>query len=321
MKDTDQALRVAIIGTGYIAGRHAAALKAMPNIIIVGHVDVVPEGAQKAATQWGGNAYTSADELLKNEQIDAVWLCVPPFAHGNLEQTFLDHSIPMYIEKPVGVDVAQPTEIAKAIADKNAIVNVGYYWRCLEVIPKLKAMLAETPPHLVRIAYHGPTAPAPWWRVQTKSGGQVVEQATHLVDTARFLLGEATVLHSLTEHHDRPEFPDTDIATATAALLQFENGVFGTLTTTCILDSFVDTTIEFLCDGRKITLSLKEMHIDTADGRTTESTGTDPLVLADQAFIAAVQANDPSKLPCPYPDALRTQELCYNIQAATKEGN
>lgn len=314
-------MNVAIVGTGYIAGRHAAALAAMENIHIVGHVDVVLEGAQKAAEQWGGNAYTSADDLLAHEQVDAVWLCVPPFAHGDLERTFLAHNVPMYIEKPVGVDVKQPKELAKEIRDKNAIVNVGYYWRCLEVIPKLKAMLAETPPHLVRIAYHGPTAPAAWWRVQSKSGGQIVEQATHLVDIARYLLGDAEVVSAKVSYHDRPEFPDMDIATATAALLQFEGGLFGSLTATCVLGSFVDTTIEFMCEGRKITLSLREMHIDTPEGRQTESTGEDPLVIADRAFIDAVNTKDASKLPCPYDEALKTQELCYNIQAnATKEG-
>jgi predicted dehydrogenase len=313
-------MNIAIVGTGYIAGRHAAALSAMEDVTIAGHIDVTQEAAQKGADQWGGKAYTSAEDLLADVQVDAVWLCVPPFAHGALERTFLEHGVPMYIEKPVGVDVAQPQTIAKEIADRQVIVNVGYYWRCLEVMPKLQKMLAETPPQLVRIAYHGPTAPAPWWHIQAKGGGQVVEQATHLVDTARFLVGEAKVLSANASHYNREEYPKLDIATATTALLQFENGVIGSLTATCVLESFVDTTIEFLCDGRKITLSLKEMHIDTAEGRTTESTGEDPLVLADRAFIAAVANKDASLLPCTYDEAVATQKLCYEIQTTAEQG-
>lgn len=309
-------MNVALVGTGYIAGRHAAALKAMENITIVGHVDITKEIAQIAADTWGGNAYDSVAELLQHEQVDAVWVCVPPFAHGDIETTFLETGVPMYIEKPVGVDMELPSKIGQAIAGKQAIVNVGYYWRCLEVLPKLRAMLAETPPQMVRIAYHGPTAPAGWWRVKAKSGGQVVEQATHLIDTARVLLGEAQVEKALTAHHERAAFPGADIATSTAALLQFEGGLFGTFTATCVLDSFVDTAIEFFCEGRKITLSLKELHIDTAEGRFTESTGEDPLVLADRAFIDAVTNNDPTTLPCSYAEALKTQQLCFDIEAA-----
>jgi predicted dehydrogenase len=312
-------MNVAIIGTGYIAGRHATALQTLKDIEIVGHVDVVPEGARKAAEQFGGRAYTSAKELLDSETIDAAWLCVPPFAHGELEALFLERGIPMYIEKPVGVDVDGPSAIAEKIADKNAIVNVGYYWRCMEIMPKLQQMLAETPPRLVRAAYHGPTAPAAWWQVQAKSGGQIVEQATHLVDIARYLLGEATVVSAVAAHQPRKAYPDMDIATASAAILQFDSGVFGTLTATCVLDSFIDTGIEFMCEGRKISLSLKELAVETAEGRTVESTGTDPLVIADQAFIDAVRANDTSKLPCPYDEALRTQQLGYSIYQAAKE--
>jgi myo-inositol 2-dehydrogenase/D-chiro-inositol 1-dehydrogenase len=314
-------MNIAIVGTGYIAGRHAGALSAMDDVAIVGHVDISLEGAQKAADQWGGRAYTSAAELLAAESVDAVWLCVPPFAHGALEQTFLEAGVPMYIEKPVGVDIDQPSELAAAIADKQAIVNVGYYWRCMESMPKLKQLLAETPPQLVRIAYHGPTAPAPWWHKQAKGVGQVVEQATHLVDTARLLLGEAEVLSATASHFDRPAYPDLDIATATTATLRFESGVIGTMTATCVLDSFVDTTIEFLCEGRKISLSLKELSIDSADGRSTESTGEDPLVLADKAFINAVSTGDTSLLPCPYSEALATQKLCYTIQSRAEGAN
>jgi predicted dehydrogenase len=312
-------MKVAIIGTGYIAGRHAAALAAMDDVTIVGHVDVTKEGAQKAADQWGGTAYTSAADLVAAEKPDAVWVCVPPFAHGDIERTFLEADIPMYIEKPVGVSTEQPAQLLALMQEKQALVNVGYYWRCMEIMPRLQQLLADTPPRMVRLAYHGPTAPAPWWRVQAKSGGQVVEQATHLVDTARFLLGDATIMSATAAHHDRAEFEGTDIATATAALLQFKDGLFGTLTATCVLDSFVDTCIEFFCDGRKITLSLKEMHIDDAEGRHTESTGDDPLVLADQAFIQAVTQHDPSLLPCPYGEALATQILCCGIQTAADE--
>jgi len=123
-------------------------------------------------------------------------------------------------------------------------------------------------------------------------------------------------VQSMATHHDRPAYPDMDIATTTAALLQFDSGLIGSLTATCVLDSFVDTSIEFFADGRKITLSLKEMHVDTADGRTTESTGEDPLILADRAFIAAVRDHDPAAVPCSYEAALATQTLCCNIQDA-----
>lgn len=306
-------MKVGIIGTGYIAGRHADALQAMDGIEIVGFVDVSPEALQSAVDTWGGRAYDSTEALIAGESPDAVWICVPPFAHGDAERACIAHGVPMYIEKPVGTDTQLPSELAREIADSGLVVNVGYYWRCMEALPKLQAMLAETPPFLVRLAYHGPTAPAAWWRRQDKSGGQVVEQATHLIDTARHLLGEAVVLQAQAGMRTRPAFPDMDIAPATAALLRFGGGLPASFTATCVLSSFVDTSIEFLCEGRKITLSLKELAIDDADGRRVEPTGEDPLVRADRAFIAAIGATDPSAVPCSYEDAVRTLQLCQDI--------
>jgi hypothetical protein len=47
--------------------------------------------------------------------------------------------------------------------------------------------------------------------------------------------------------------------------------------------------------------------------------GRDPLVIADERFLAAVRERDPSLLVCDYADALCTQELCCRVRDAAKE--
>jgi predicted dehydrogenase len=309
-------MRVAIVGTGYIAGRHAEALAAMAGEDapeIVGFLDVAPDAAAQAAQKWGGKPYADIDEMLEDARPQAVWICVPPFAHGAVESACLRKGVALYIEKPIGTDTDGPQAIADEIARSDSLVNVGYYWRCIEAMPRLKALLDETPPRLVRAAWHGLTPPAPWWGVQEKSGGQMVEQATHLVDTMRWLLGEATVSYATARHTDRPEFPDLDVATVTAAALEFGE-VPALISATCVLGNTTDANIEFYCDGRKITLGRAELTIETPDDKAVEELGSDPLVLADEAFLKAVRTGDASLLPCPYDDALRTQQLCVDIQ-------
>jgi predicted dehydrogenase len=290
----------------------------MDGIEVVGFVDVVPKAAAQAAAKWGGKAYDSIDTLLDEGAPQAVWICVPPFAHGEVELACIRRGVALYIEKPIGTDTAGPQAVAEAIAQTGALVNVGYYWRCIEVMPRLKTLLAETPPRLVRAAWHGLTPPAPWWGVQSRSGGQMVEQATHLADTMRWLLGEADVRYATASHTTRPEFPDLDVATVTAAALDF-SGIPALVSATCVLGNTTDANIEFYCDGRKITLSRTELTIETLDGKATEELGGDPLVLADRAFIEAVQTGDAGILPCSYADAMRTQQLCVDIQSQAVE--
>lgn len=75
-------LRVGCVGMGFIAGRHLGALTAMPDVEVVAVADPDVERAQAAAGRVAARAYDDGLALLATEDLDAVWLCVPPFAHG-----------------------------------------------------------------------------------------------------------------------------------------------------------------------------------------------------------------------------------------------
>ncbi|MFC6087937.1 Gfo/Idh/MocA family protein [Saccharothrix lopnurensis] len=303
-------MRAALVGTGYIAGRHAEALTGL-GVEIVGHVG---RAAPERAARWGGRPYATTAGLLAAEEVDAAWVCVPPDAHGDIEFALIGRGVPFYVEKPVGVDLATPRRIAAALAERGTTACAGYYWRAAEVVPELRRMLAETPPHLVRAAWHGSVPPAPWWRVAARGGGQVVEQATHLVDLARFLLGEAEVLHAVSRHSALPVHPDLDVATVSAATLRFASGAVGTFTATPVLHATVDAGIEFCCEGRRLTLTNRVLRREDASGVHEVPIGRDPLVIADERFLAAVRRGEPGLVVCDYADAVRTQELCCRVR-------
>ena len=77
-------LRVACVGTGFIAGEHLRALSDLPEVDVVAVAATQPERADQAAARYGARAYADGLTLLEAEELDAVWLCVPPFAHGAL---------------------------------------------------------------------------------------------------------------------------------------------------------------------------------------------------------------------------------------------
>ncbi|MEU4442401.1 Gfo/Idh/MocA family oxidoreductase [Actinosynnema sp. NPDC050801] len=308
-------MKVALIGAGYIAGRHAAALTGL-GVEIVGHVG--RSGVEEAAARWGGRAYRDTAGLLAREDVDAAWICVPPAAHGGIEHALIERGVPFYVEKPIGTNLDVPRGIGAALRDGGPMACAGYYWRGMEVIPELRRMLAETPPHLVRAAWHGLVPPVPWWRVGARSGGQVVEQATHLYDLARFLLGEAEVVHAVARDVPLAGYPDLDVAAVSAATLAFDSGALGVFTATCVLHATVDAGIEFHCEGRKVTLTNRVLRREDADGSHEVPIGRDPLVIADERFLAAVRDQDPGLLVCDYADALRTQELCCRVRDAAR---
>ena len=304
-------MKVALIGAGYIAGRHAAALTGL-GVEVVGHVGGA--GAEQAAARWGGRVYRDTAALVAHEDLDAAWVCVPPSAHGEIEHALIDGGVPFYVEKPIGVDLDVPRRVDAALRESGVMAGAGYYWRGMEVVPELRRMLAETPPHLVRAAWHGLVPPVRWWRVGAESGGQVVEQATHLYDLARFLVGEAEVVHAAARHVPLDDHPELDVAAVSTATLAFDSGAVGVFTATCVLHATVDAGVEFYCEGRKLTLTNKVLRREDAGGSHEISVGRDPLVIADERFLTAVRERDPGHLVCDYADALRTQELCCRVR-------
>lgn len=308
-------VKIGIVGTGQIAQRHLNAFQQIEGAEIAGHVGTSAEKANHAAAQWGGRGYTSLDDLIAGERPDAVWITVPPDQHGQLEFTLLEHGIPFLIEKPLSADRAIAERINDAITQKNALVAVGYNWRALDTLPRLRETLALNPPRLIVGAFHVNTPPAVWWRHQAQSGGQMVEQATHLIDLSRALVGEGKLLCAHSPVFERPTYPDADIAGVSAALIRFENGVLGSYSASNIQSGGGRVELQFICEGALITLTRASITYQSGDAKTVDHAEQDSYAAQNRAFLDAIRQNDPSLIYSTYADALLTHRLCHEIVA------
>ncbi len=310
-------MNIAMIGTGGMAQHHLKVLAHEPGVQIVGHVSPTPEHRMAAAERWGGGAYASCEELIEHESIDAAWIAVPPGAHGAIELCLIEHGIPFFVEKPLSVDRETAIDIGKALQEQELIVGVGYHWRAMETIPEVRRILADNPARMILAAWHDATPAPSWWRKQAQSGGQMVEQATHLFDIARHLLGEARVLEARGSRHERPSYPEADIADVSAALLQFDAGVIGVFTATCLLERAAAVQVQLVCEGLLITITREGVSYETGWERREVRLRESPVATEDRAFLEAVRQSDPSLLFSSYEDALRTHHLTFDVLKTT----
>src|SRR5690625_391269 len=95
-------IRVGVVGAGGMAQNHLQNVTEMDDAEIVAVCDIVQENAEKATQQYGGKAFSNFEEMLDNEPLDALFLCVPPFAHGEMEEQAASRGIHVLVEKPVG---------------------------------------------------------------------------------------------------------------------------------------------------------------------------------------------------------------------------
>jgi predicted dehydrogenase len=309
-------MRIAMIGAGGIARRHLDVLRVEPEVEIVGHVARTRASAERQAAHAGGRAHDDVPSLLAAETPDAAIVTVPPDVHGEGERALIEARVPYLVEKPLSADRATGERLAEAALAAGLPVAVGYHWRALDTLPEVRSRLSEAPVRMVLGAWHDVIPHPDWWRVRARSGGQMVEQATHLVDLARHLVGEPALLAAQGTVPDEPLLPGADVADASAALLRFPGGVPGVMTATCALAGRARVHLELACRGLHVVVDQDAVRYD--DGREVREvrTGADPFAIQDRAFLDAVRTDDPSRVLCGLEDARVTHRLTHDILEA-----
>ncbi len=86
-------LKIGFIGAGGIAGAHVAGLRKMADVQLVAFSDVQEERAARLAADTGAKVFTDWLKMLDTEQMDAVYICVPPHVHGAPELACVERKL------------------------------------------------------------------------------------------------------------------------------------------------------------------------------------------------------------------------------------
>ena len=306
--------RIGFVGAGGVAARHAGMLSELRGVRVVAVTDPASDRAERFANTFGTATAPDVDRLLSTE-LDAVYVCVPPAAHGPIEEAVVDAGLPMFVEKPLSVDTATAARVAAAVRRAGVVTAVGHHWRYADSVCRAARLLAGRQVRLVLGSWLDRVPPVSWWTSRQLSGGQVVEQAVHVLDLARLLVGEVTQVGAMAG--GRLPDPQADIDTSTAAVLRFAGGAVGTLAATCVLPVKRRAGLEIYADG--LELSVLEDSLVVRDERDGEQTWpVDPDVAkraADLAFVDAVRGRG-DDIRVSYGEALRTHQLACAVAAS-----
>ena len=257
--------------------------------------------------------------MLDAEELDAVYICVPPFAHGEPERACIERGLPFFVEKPISLDIDVAEEIAGLVEAAGLVTAAGYHWRYLDTMDEARAHLANNPAHLIQGFWLDQTPPPQWWWDQDSSGGQVIEQATHVIDAARFLAGDVVEVFGMSARRDRPDFAGLTVPTASAATLRFASGAIANISATCLLRWNHRVGIHVFADGLAMEISDHDLMVDTGRGRPVRRADGDPVWRQDRDFIEAVQGRA-NHIRCPYAEALKTHRVALAVARSAREG-
>ncbi len=306
-----------MVGAGGVAERHARCLLAMDGVDIVAVADVDGERARALADRCGAVSATEPAAVTARDDVDAVYICLPPFAHGEPEMLAVEAGLPFFVEKPVGRDLATAEDVGRAVRQHDALTATGYHWRYYDTVERAAALVAERPVRLATASWMDKVPPVSWWPYRDGSGGQFVEQVTHVLDLLRVLVGEVRTVHAVGARFAAAEGDVDDVAAAT---LGFTNGALGSVVATSLLTAKHRAGVELFGEG--FVLALDEDALVVSDGGSQERVAptVDGRSACDHAFIGAVRGGDRRRIRAPYGEALRTHRLACALSDASRQG-
>lgn len=309
--------RIAIVGAGGVAQRHAQVLSSLDDVRVVAVSDLDEEAATALAATCDAPAFTDVEQALDASAPDAVYVCVPPFAHGLPEKAVLARRLPLFVEKPVAADLATAEELGALVEDAGVVTGTGYHWRYLDVLDEARSLLSDSPALLAHGSWLDKRPPVGWWPYADRSGGQFVEQVTHLLDLARVLLGEATSVYAVGIRDDETE---GDVDDATVATVRFASGAVATFTATSLLAAKHEASLQTF--GRRLRLEVSESGLVVDDGTSprTREPAADARVEVDRDFVAVVRGEH-GATRAPYAEALASHRLGWAITESARTGS
>ncbi|MDD5677116.1 MAG: Gfo/Idh/MocA family oxidoreductase [Kiritimatiellae bacterium] len=235
-------IRIAFIGTGNIVPAHLRYLKTRRDVRIAGLCDILREQAVKRQVEYGGEVFTDYHEMLDRIKPEAVWLCTPPGVRREPLLACADRGIPVFCEKPVERQESAAVVTARELTRRKAHVQVGYVFRSLPAVQRLRALMQDDPIHLVQSFYGcnvSLTMGLPvWFYDKTKSGGALVDQATHNLDLLRYLFGEVREVHGYARNPVHRKRKTYTIDETLGLVFTFASGMLGSHMHTWVGDAW-----------------------------------------------------------------------------------
>jgi predicted dehydrogenase len=309
-------LRVALVGAGGVGARHARTLSGFDDVDLVAICDPVATSAEVLAREVRARHVPDLTGLLTSG-LDAVWLCVPPFAHGDPELSLVRAGVPFFVEKPLAANLGVAEQVAAAVASAGLPTATGYHWRHLDTVERARDALAGTAVRLVDARWWSSTPPPAWWSRRGRSGGQVVEQATHLLDLVRLLAGEVVEVVGASAPSSAG---GRDVADADAAVLRLASGAVGTVSVSCVLPALTAAALEVVGDGVALELTETALRVRTREGEVRAEPAVDARTAVDRAFVDLLSGGSASPGIVDVAEALRTHRLAWAVSEAARTG-
>jgi predicted dehydrogenase len=187
-------IRIAIVGLGKMGLSHLAILRTHSQMNVVAVCDTFRMLLNGLNRYTGLRTYSSFEEMLEKEALDAVLIATPSRLHASMVKQALSKNLHVFCEKPFCLDVEEGRELAALAQWKGLINQVGYHCRFVGTFAEAKRLLASGligEIHHIRAEAYGPVVlrsrGLTWRSKKPEGGGCLYDYACHAIDLIQFL--------------------------------------------------------------------------------------------------------------------------------------
>jgi predicted dehydrogenase len=169
-------------------------MSTIPECNLKGVVDIREQVARSVADQYRCKSYKDYQQVLEENHVDAVIICTPPNTHSEIAIFFLENGVHVICEKPFAINSAQATLMVQKAEEKECLLMMASKFRYVEDIIRAKGIVESGilgDIVLFENVFCSKVDMKGRWNSnkEVAGGGVLVDNGSHSVDIARFLLG------------------------------------------------------------------------------------------------------------------------------------
>ncbi len=215
-------VRVAVVGAGHMANMvHYPSLASLSDVDIVGICDLDDTRLQDTADRYGiTGRFHDYQAMVEQTNPQAIYVIGQPHLMFDIWVWCLEHHLPLFIEKPMGLTWHQARILADLAETYDCVTQVGFQRRSSPMVTQLYQRCIEKGAINLAVCSFYKYSVKPFRNARD----HILDDAVHAIDTLRWLGGgEVTRVVSTTR---RIQVPDINLV---AALIEFDTGVVGML--------------------------------------------------------------------------------------------
>jgi predicted dehydrogenase len=233
-----------LIGAGRIAQAYVDVFEVLDDVTLVAVADTSDEARTKVADRTGCASFADHETLAASVDVDAVLVCTPPATHTEVARDFIQQGIAVLCEKPLAIYPERARRLIALADERNVLVTMASKFRYANDVAEAKRILesgaiGET--ILFENIFASRVPMGGRWNADpaVSGGGVLIDNGTHSVDIARFMLGPIVEVSAV----EGKRVQGLAVEDTAEMFLRSADGAMGTIDLSWSIDKVVDSYI------------------------------------------------------------------------------